>query len=153
MSNSALTQDTRKPTYTNPLIAFLVSATISRLGNLLASLAIPWFVLATTGSATNTALTVAIGTIPLIVTGVLGGTLVDRFGYWRTIVVSEIASGISTLMIPILHFTIGIEFWHVMAFAFRGPCSIHLAIQRGGACIRSWLNTLRFRWIVPTPSI
>ncbi len=120
MSNSALTQDTRKPTYTNPLIAFLVSATISRLGNFLASLAIPWFVLATTGSATNTALTVAIGTIPLIVTGVLGGTLVDRFGYWRTIVVSEIASGISTLMIPILHFTIGIEFWHVMAFAFLG---------------------------------
>lgn len=64
-----------------PLIAFLVAVTISRLGNFLAALAIPWFVRATTGSATNTALTIAVGTIPLIVTGVFGGALVDRFGY------------------------------------------------------------------------
>lgn len=99
---------------------FLVAATISRLGNFLASLAIPWFVLATTGSATNTALTVAVGTIPLIVTGIFGGALVDRFGYWRSSVLSEIASGISTLMIPVLHFTVGIEFWHLLVFVFLG---------------------------------
>lgn len=103
-----------------PLIAFLVSATISRLGNFLAALAIPWFVLATTGSATNTALTVAVGTIPLIVTGIFGGVLVDRFGYWRSSVLSEVASGISTLMIPALHFTVGIEFWHLLVFVFLG---------------------------------
>lgn len=103
-----------------PLIAFLISATISRLGNFLAALAIPWFVLATTGSATNTALTVAVGTIPLIVTGVFGGALVDRFGYWRSSVLSEVASGISTLMIPVLHFTVGIEFWHLLVFVFLG---------------------------------
>lgn len=76
--------------------------------------------LATTGSATNTALTVAVGTIPLIVTGVFGGALVDRFGYWRSSVLSEVASGISTLMIPALHFTIGIEFGHVLTFVFLG---------------------------------
>lgn len=108
------------PQFSLPLITFLIAATISRLGNFLASLAIPWFVLATTGSATNTALTVAVGTLPLIVTGVFGGALVDRFGYWRSIVVSEAASGISTLMIPALHFTVGIEFWHLLVFVFLG---------------------------------
>ena len=112
--------DQPAPQFTLPLVAFLISATISRLGNFLASLAIPWFVLATTGSATNTALTVAVGTIPLIVTGVFGGALVDRFGYWRSSVLSEVASGISTLMIPALHFTIGIEFWHLLVFVFLG---------------------------------
>lgn len=111
---------TSAPQFTVPLIAFLVSSTISRLGNFLAALAIPWFVLSTTGSATNTALTVAIGTIPLILTGVFGGALVDRFGYWRSSVLSEVASGISTLMIPLLHFTIGIEFWHLLVFVFLG---------------------------------
>lgn len=108
------------PQFTRPLIAFFIAVTISRLGNFLAALAIPWFVLATTGSATNTALTVAVGTIPLIVTGVFGGALVDRFGYWRSSVLSEVASGISTLMIPALHFTVGIEFWHLLVFVFLG---------------------------------
>lgn len=108
------------PQFTLPLTAFLIASTISRLGNFLAALAIPWFVLATTGSATNTALTVAVGTVPLIITGVFGGALVDRFGYWRSSVLSEIASGISTLLIPALHFTIGIEFWHLLIFVFLG---------------------------------
>lgn len=108
------------PRFTRPLIAFLISSTISRLGNFLAALAIPWFVLSITGSATNTALAVAVGTLPLIVTGVFGGALVDRFGYWRSSVVSEVASGISTLMIPALYFTIGIEFWQLLLFVFLG---------------------------------
>lgn len=113
-------RDPQSKQFSIPLIAFFISATISRLGNFLASLAIPWFVLTTTGSATNTALAVAVGTLPLIITGVFGGTLVDRFGYWRSSVVSEIASGISTLLIPALYFTIGIEFWHLLVFVFAG---------------------------------
>lgn len=115
ISDSAL-----KPRLTSSFLAFLIAGTISRLGNFLAALAIPWFVLATTGSATNTALTVAVGTIPLIVTGVFGGVLVDRVGYWRSSVLSEIASGFSTLMIPVLHFTTGIQFWHLLLFVFLG---------------------------------
>jgi MFS family permease len=105
---------------TRPLIAFLLAATISRLGNYLAALAIPWFVLTTTGSATSTALSVAVGTIPIILTGIFGGAIVDRVGYRQSSIVSDVASGISTLMIPALHFSIGIEFWHLLVFVFAG---------------------------------
>ena len=106
--------------FSRPLIAFFIASTISRLGNVLASLAIPWFVLTTTGSATNTALSVAIGTIPVILTGIFGGTIVDRVGYRRSSIISEIASGISTLGIPLLYFTIGIEFWQLLVLVFTG---------------------------------
>src|SRR5699024_5901330 len=81
---------------------------------------IPWFVLTTSGSATNTALSVAVGTVPVILTGIFGGAIVDRVGYRRSSIVSEIASGISTLLIPLLYFTIGIELWQLLALVFAG---------------------------------
>jgi len=103
-----------------PLLAFFIASTLSRLGNNLAALAIPWFVLTTTSSATNTALSVAVGTVPVILTGIFGGTIVDRVGYRQSSIVSDIASGISTLLIPTLHFTVGIEFWQLLVLVFAG---------------------------------
>lgn len=103
-----------------PLVLFFIAGTISRLGNFLAAMAIPWFVLVTTGSATNTALSVAVGTVPVILTGIFGGPIVDRVGYRRSSIVSDIASGISTLLIPLFHFTTGIAFWQLLVLVFAG---------------------------------
>jgi MFS family permease len=103
-----------------PLVALLVAHAISFLGNILAALAIPWFVLSITGSATSTAITVAVGTIPTIISGIFGGAIVDRLGYRRASILSDIASGVSTLGIPLLHLTIGIEFWQLLILVFLG---------------------------------
>jgi MFS family permease len=103
-----------------PLLALLTANTISQVGNSMSTLAIPWFVLTTTGSATSTAVTVAAGTLPLLISGVFGGAIVDRLGYRASSIISDLASGITVTLIPILHLTGGIGMGQLLALVFLG---------------------------------
>jgi MFS family permease len=103
-----------------PMLALLTANTVSQLGNTFSILAIPWFVLATTGSASQTGITVAVGALPLILVGVFGGAVVDRIGYKRASIASDILSGLSMALIPLLHVTIGIAFWQLLVLVFLG---------------------------------
>jgi MFS family permease len=86
----------------------------------LSAIAIPWFVLQTTGSATQTGITGFFTVLPVVLAGFFGGTLVDRLGYKRTSIIADIASGVTTALIPLLYFTIGLEFWQLMVLVFLG---------------------------------
>jgi MFS family permease len=103
-----------------PLYALLTASFISRVGNSLTYIAIPWFVLATTGSATKTGLVAAVGILPVIITGIFGGPLVDRLGYKRMAVVSEVASGVNVALIPLLYATVGLPFWTLLILVLLG---------------------------------
>jgi len=93
---------------------------VSQIGNSLSYLAIPWFVLTTTGSATSTGIAAAVGVLPVIVLGIFGGAIVDRMGYKRVSIVSDVVSCVAVLLIPILHQTIGIAFWQLLVLVFLG---------------------------------
>src|SRR5690349_8447241 len=101
-----------------PIWALLAGNLISGLGNIFAMLAIPWFVLATGGSASQTGLTVAVGTVPYVLVGIFGGAIIDRVGPKRTAIISDVFSGISVALIPLLHTTIGLEFWQLLVLVF-----------------------------------
>jgi MFS family permease len=103
-----------------PLIWLLVANTISQLGNTFSMLAIPWFVLDTTGSASRTGITVAVGVAPMILVGVFGGAVVDRLGYRPSSIVSDLLSGVSVLLIPLLHETVGLGYGQLLALVFLG---------------------------------
>ena len=103
-----------------PIISLLTAEAISLVGNVLSAIAIPWFVLQTTGSATKTGITGFFTILPVVLAGLLGGTLVDRLGYKRTSILADIASGVTTALIPLLYFTIGLEFWQLMVLVFLG---------------------------------
>ncbi|MBO0782314.1 MAG: MFS transporter [Ktedonobacteraceae bacterium] len=103
-----------------PLGAFFTANLISYVGDRLTLLAIPWFVLQTTGSITKTGITAFFTTMPNIVSAFFSGLLIDRLGYKRTSVIGDIASGLSTLLIPLLYYTIGLAFWQLLALAFLG---------------------------------
>lgn len=103
-----------------PIWALLVGNFVSGLGNNFAMLAIPWFVLATGGSASQTGLTVAVGTVPYVLVGIFGGVIVDRVGPKRTAIVSDIFSGLSVALIPLLHATTGLAFWQLLILVFLG---------------------------------
>lgn len=103
-----------------PLYSLLTANAISLVGNLLSAIAIPWFVLQTTGSATQTGITGFFTVLPVVLAGFFGGTLVDRLGYKRTSIIADIASGVTTALIPLLYFTIGLEFWQLMVLVFLG---------------------------------
>ncbi len=99
----------------------LVSATaVSSLGNGLTALAIPWFVLITTGSAARTGLSAAVGALAMIVAGVFGGTVVDRLGFKRASIVSDIASGVTVALIPTLYFLDMLSFGLLLVLVFLG---------------------------------
>jgi MFS family permease len=103
-----------------PIISLLTANAISLVGNVLSAIAIPWFVLQTTGSATQTGITGFFTVLPVVLAGFFGGTLVDRLGYKRTSIIADIASGVTTLLIPLLYFTVGLEFWQLMVLVFLG---------------------------------
>lgn len=103
-----------------PLSALYAANAISFAGNVLSNLAIPWFVLSTTGSAGRTGLTAAFSFIPAILAGIFGGTLVDRLGYKRGSIISDLASGASVAAIALLHVTGLLTFPLLLALVFLG---------------------------------
>ena len=50
----------------------------------------------------------------------LGGAVVDRLGYRRTSIISDVASGLTTLLIPLLYTTVGLPFWQLLGLVFLG---------------------------------
>lgn len=103
-----------------PIYSLFTANGISLVGNVLSAIAIPWFVLQTTGSATQTGITGFFTVLPVVLAGFFGGTLVDRLGYKRTSIIADLASGVTTALIPLMYFTIGLEFWQLMILVFLG---------------------------------
>ncbi len=101
-----------------PFYALLVSYAMVYFSLMLAMVAVPWFVLETTGSAARTGIVAAVQGVPMIFAGVFGGVIVDRIGFKRTAVISDLVAGFAFGMIPLLHFTTGITFWQLIFFVF-----------------------------------
>ncbi|CAN5307175.1 macrolide resistance MFS transporter Mrx(A) [soil metagenome] len=103
-----------------PLYALFSANAVSMVGNVMTMLAVPWFVLQTTGSASQTGVAAFFTALPLVIAGIFGGAVVDRLGFKRMSVVSDIASGATVACIPLLHLTVGIQFWQLLALVFLG---------------------------------
>ena len=89
-------------------------------------IAIPWFVLSTTGSATQTGLVAAAEIAPLVVFKALGGPLLDRVGPRRVTLVCDLGSALVVGSIPLLHQLGALTFPLLLvlvavAGALRGP--------------------------------
>jgi MFS family permease len=109
-----------RPRTRGPVFALLGANAISLTGNVAALVAIPWFVLQTTGSAARTGVTAFAGLLPIVLSGTFGGALVDRLGYRRTSIIADLASAAAVAAIPLLHSTVGLEFWQLVALVFVG---------------------------------
>lgn len=102
-----------------PLASLLIANAVSVTGNRMVLVAIPWFVLETTGSATKTGIAGFFGFLPIVAAGFLG-PIVDRIGLKRASIAADVASGLSVAMIPLLFHTIGLEFWQLLVLVFLG---------------------------------
>lgn len=86
-----------------PVIGFLAGTGISLLGNTMAMLAIPWFVLDITGSASRTGFAGVAIALPMALSGVFGGPMIDRFGGRRMSIIADVVSALSIAAIPLLY--------------------------------------------------
>ena len=103
-----------------PIYALFTANAISMTGNVLAVIAIPWFVLQTTGSAAQTGITGIFSVLPVVVAAFLGGGLVDRLGFRRASIIADITSGVAIALIPLLQLTVGLAFWQLLILVFVG---------------------------------
>ncbi len=93
---------------------------VSETGNVLAFVAIPWFVLQTTESAVRTGLTGAAFLLAAVTAGVVGGPIVDRIGFKRTSIVADLAGAVTVALVPLLYHTVGLRFWQLLLLVFLG---------------------------------
>jgi MFS family permease len=106
-----------------PLLALIGANAVSELGSVVAAVALPWFVLVTTGSPARTGVTAFFTTLPLALGAITGGAAVDRIGARRASVLADLGAGPTIAVIPLLHATGDLRFWHVLALAFlAGSC-------------------------------
>ena len=101
-----------------PLFALFTANTISFAGDVLMFIAIPWFVLQTTGSVAKTGIAAFFETLPTFISAFFGSALVDRLGYKRMSVVSDITSCIGVALIPLLYHAAGLAFWQLLVLVF-----------------------------------
>lgn len=88
--------------------------------NAMTFIAIPWLVLELTGSALSTGIVAALAAIPAIVMSPLAGLLIDRVGRAKVSILSDVLSGLSVLMIPVVAMTGRLDLWVVAAAALLG---------------------------------
>jgi len=103
-----------------PLYALLGANAASLLGNVVAAVAIPWFVLVTTGSAARTGTAAFFITVPLALGALFGGPIADRVGARRASVAGDLLSAGAIATIPLLSAAGALQFWHLLALGFLG---------------------------------
>ena len=82
--------------------------------------AFPWLVLELTGSASAAAAIGAITLLPLLLTSLVSGTLVDMVGRRRVSVTSDVLSLVSVAAIPVLNGLVGLSFGLLAGLAVLG---------------------------------
>lgn len=85
------------------LYGLLAANTVSLTGTRLSMIALPWFVLTTTGSAAQTGLVAAAQMAPYVIAKALAGPIVDRLGPRRVVVTAELSAAAAIAAIPVLH--------------------------------------------------
>lgn len=94
----------RRELIRNPgLVGLLARDTVSLTGSQMTMLALPWFVLTTTGSASRMAIVLAVQSASIAVVGFLSGDVVARLGPRRTMLIADAARAPLVALVPLLH--------------------------------------------------
>lgn len=101
-----------------PLLALVAANAVSLAGNVMATVAVPWFVLVTTGSAAKTGIAAFFTTLPLALGAVVGGTIADRVGHRTTAVLSDVGGATAIAAVPLLHALDELRFPYLLALVF-----------------------------------
>jgi MFS family permease len=98
--------------------ALLIAEVVSTSGAQMTWVALPWFVLTTTGSATRMSLVMTGEALGLALVGLPSGRLLSRLGARRTMVLCDGLRGPLMLVVPLLHWAGGLSLGILLAVAF-----------------------------------
>ncbi|MER6977637.1 MFS transporter [Streptomyces carpinensis] len=125
-----------------PLGGVLAAMAVSLTGTRVSAVALPWFVLVTTGSATQTGLVAFCEMTPYVVVKAFTGPLVDRIGPRTVSWTTDLASATAAAAVPLLHALNLLSFPLLLALvaligAARGPGDLAKEVMVPEAAERS----------------
>jgi MFS family permease len=108
------------------LAGVLVAQGLAWTGTRLSAIALPWFVLTSTGSAAQTGIVVFVEMTPYVIVQLLSGPLIDHVGPRRISIAGDLISTGAVAMIPLLYAIGALEMWSLLPLvaivgASRGP--------------------------------
>ena len=98
--------------------ALLAAEVISNLGSRMTWLALPWFVLVNSGSASRMGIVFAAEAVPMAVLGIPSGAAVQRLGARKTMLVCDLARAPLVALVPLLHALHALPFGLLLALVF-----------------------------------
>lgn len=122
---TAVDEQTR-PTSRRGLVGVLTAHAVALTGTRVSAIALPWFVLVSTGSATRMGVVAFCEMAPYVVVKALTGPMVDRVGPRRVSIAADVVSAVAIGLVPLLHAFGLLHFGVLLALvavvgAFRGP--------------------------------
>jgi MFS family permease len=120
------------PVKKSAVSALVLAETVSVLGTRMTYLALPWFVLVTTGSPGKMSLVLAAEILPMAILGIPSGTVVQRLGSRTTMLISDFARAPILAAIPLLNSAGVLSFGLLLAIVALLGCFMppYFAAQR-----------------------
>ncbi|MEU9790613.1 MFS transporter [Streptomyces sparsogenes] len=97
---------------------FATGAVISNTGTWMSRIAQDWLVLSLTGSSTAVGITTALQFLPMLLFGLYGGVIADRYPKRRLLMLTQGALGLCGLALAALTLSGQVQVWHVYVIAF-----------------------------------
>ena len=116
-----------------PLTLLVLGNAVSLGGNVIMTVAIPWLVLTTTGSAAVAGGVIFAGAASAAIGGLAAGRVVDAVGPVRASSAADLVSGLAVVPLPILIGLNELHIWHVVLLTVVGT----LADSSGSAARQS----------------
>ncbi|MEU3194920.1 MFS transporter [Streptomyces sp. NPDC006992] len=109
-----------------PLAGVLAAMAVSLTGTRISAIALPWFVLVTTGSTARTGLVALCEMAPYVLVKAFTGPLVDRIGPRTVSWITDVVSAAAIAAVGLLHLVDVLSFWLLLLLvavigAARGP--------------------------------
>lgn len=103
---------------------YVTSQMLTNTSGWSARVAQDWLVLTLSGSVAMVGLTVALQFAPMLLFGLFGGVIADRYPRRRLLMITQSIFGLFTLIIGLLVLAGTVETWHVLLAAFGGGLAI-----------------------------
>ncbi|MCJ7795687.1 MAG: MFS transporter, partial [Thermoleophilia bacterium] len=103
-----------------PFVLLEAAVVTSGAGNGIASVAVPWLILERTGDPVAAGLVGAATALPLLLSSLFSGAVVDTLGQRRTSMLSDVLSAVSVAAIPLVDLVLGLDLGLIMALAVMG---------------------------------
>ncbi len=111
-------QQTQRATGMSGFLVVLIGQAVSILGSAMTRFALSIWVWQQTGEATPLALVALFSFGPTVLLSPIAGVIVDRYDRKLVMMISDLVSGLTTIILAALFFTNSLALWHLYVLAF-----------------------------------